>query len=87
MSNTITNVLTVTASPSFEISFYDKFMNAIIDKSQVKNLKVETKIEITDIKLCVETSNLIKKSQLCKSTGNDENENRWKLSNPNKRRI
>ena len=39
MSNTITNVLTITASPSFEISFYDKFMNAIIDKSQVKNLK------------------------------------------------
>ena len=88
MSNTITNVLTITASPSFEISFYDKFMNAIIDNSQVKNLKVETKIEITDIKLCVETSNLIKKSQICKSAGNDENENRWKyIPNGNKYKL
>ena len=85
LSKTAVNTLAVSSSPLFELNFYDKFMNAIIDQSQVKKLNVETKIEVTDIKLCVETSNLIKKSQLCKSKGNDENENRCKyIPNGNK---
>ena len=88
LSKTAVNTLAVSSSPSFELIFYDKFMNAIIDQSQVKKLNVETKIEVTDIKLCVETSNLIKKSQLCKSAGNDENENRWKyIPNGNKYKL
>ena len=39
---------------------------AIIIILIVYKLNVKTTIEVTDIKLCVETSNLIKKSQLCK---------------------
>ena len=88
MSKSALNVLTVSANPLFELSFYDKFMNSIIDKTQVNKLNVKTTIEVTDIKLCVETSNLIKKSQLCKSAGNDENEERWKyIPNGNKYKL
>ena len=77
MSKTTINVVSVRANPLFELSFYDKYMNAIIDKSEIEKLNANTKIEITDVKLCVTNSNLIKLSQLCESTEEDENEQKW----------
>ena len=77
MSKTTINVVSVRANPLFELSFYDKYMNAIIDNTEIEKLNVNTKIEITDVKLCVTNSNLIKLSQLCESTEEDENEQKW----------
>ena len=84
MSLTTTNTLTVTATPKFILSFYDRFMNSIINEDEVKNLQINTNLEVTDVKLCVENSKLNKISSLCKSTSEDENVEKWKyISNGN----
>ena len=77
MSKITTNTLTITNNPKFNLSFYDRFMNAIINKNEVENLVVSTTIEITDVLLCIENNNLNKISSLCKNN-NDENEEKWK---------
>jgi len=78
MSLTTTNILTASADPKFILSFYDRFMNSIINEDEVKNLVINTNIEVTDVKLCVENNKLNKISSLCKSTTDDENEEKWK---------
>ena len=78
MSRTKTNVIPIINTPRFALSFYDKYMNAIINKDEVQKLNVQTRIDVSDIKLCMENGNLNKISFLCKSTSNDENEERWK---------
>ena len=78
MSKTIINTLSISVNPKFILSFFDRFMNEIINQNEIHNLDVKTKIEVTDVKLCVENSNLNKISSLCKSTSNDENEEKWK---------
>ena len=78
MSKTIINILSISVNPKFILSFFDRFMNEIINQNEIHNLDVKTKIEVTDVKLCVENSNLNKISSLCKSTSTDENEERWK---------
>ena len=72
------NTITVTINPSFSLIFYDRYMNAIINMNEVHSLNVNTKLEVTDVKLCVENSGINKLSSLCKSTSYDENEERWK---------
>ena len=78
MSKTNINVLSVTINPNFVLSFFDRFMNSIINENEVKNLGVNTDIEITDVKLCVKNDKLNKLSALCDSTENDENIEKWK---------
>jgi len=78
MSQIAINVLTITNNPRFILSFYDRFMNAIINKEEIQSLDVKTKIEVTDVKLCVNNSDLNKLSYLCESTSGDENEEKWK---------
>ena len=78
MSKTSLNVLTVTTNPVFKLTFYDRFMNAIIDQTEVQKLNVNTEIQITDVLLCVETNYLFKTSSLCKTTETNENIEKWK---------
>ena len=67
MSQTSLNTLTVSSDPKFILYFYDRFFNTIIDENEVKKLEVITKIEVTDIKLCVQDSKLNKISYICKA--------------------
>ena len=78
MSQTNINTLTISVNPKFILSFFDRFMNAIINQNEIHNLDVQTKLEVTDVKLCVQNNNLNKISSLCKSTSSDENEEKWK---------
>ena len=77
MSRTELNSLPVTILPNFELFFFDRFMNAIISESEVSQLPVETEFVVTDVKLCVSNSGVTKLSTVCKTQGNDENEEKW----------
>jgi len=77
MSRTELNVLPTSILPNFELFFYDRFMNAVTNKTEVAELKVATEIIVTDVKLCVSTNVLTKLSNVCKSQNNDENESKW----------
>ncbi|MBR3661202.1 MAG: hypothetical protein IKN63_04835, partial [Bacilli bacterium] len=79
MSQTSLNTLTVSSDPKFILYFYDRFFNSITDENEVKKLDIITKIEVTDIKLCVQDSKLNKISYICKASNNDENDKRWKF--------
>ena len=78
MSRTELNTLPTTILPNFELYFFDRFMNSIIDKNEVEKLDVKTKIVVTDVKLCVSNNELTKLSFVCQTEGIDENEERWK---------
>ena len=77
MSKTELNKLPSTINPNFELFFFDRFMNPVTDKEEVKNLDVGTKVIVTDVKLCVKNNDLTKLSSVCKSENNDENEKKW----------
>ena len=82
MSKTSINTLTITSEPKFLLTFYDRFKNAIINENEIKEFNVNTKLEVTDVKLCIqniEINNVMNKnSTLCKSVNDDENEEKWK---------
>ena len=78
MSRTAVNTIPVSTNPNFELYFFDRFMNSITNKTEVAELKVNTSLVVTDVKLCVSNNDLTKLSNLCKSQNNDENENKWK---------
>ena len=77
LSKTELNTLPVTVTPNFLLNFFDKYENAIVNKTEVELLKVSTQIIVTDVKLCTTNKDLNKLSTLCKSQNNDENEERW----------
>ena len=77
MSRTELNTLPVKVLPNFELYFFDRFMNAIVDQKEVEALKVATEFVVTDVKLCVEGNGLTKLSYVCKSQDDDENEEKW----------
>ena len=77
MSRTELNKLPSTVNPNFELFFFDRFMNPVTDKEEVKNLEVGTKVVVTDVNLCVRNNDLTKLSSLCKSQNNDDNEKKW----------
>ena len=77
MSKKEINTLPVTILPNFELYFFDRFMNSIINQNEVEQFQVGTQFVVTDVKLCVVNNALTKLSNLCKSENNDENEEKW----------
>ena len=77
MSKDTNNILTVSTNPNFILSFYDKYMNSIVNENEVNNLVVSSSIEITDVLLCIKNNKLNKISSLCPNN-NDENQEKWK---------
>ena len=77
MSKDTSNTLTVSNNPNFILSFYDKYMNSIVNENEVSNLVISSSIKITDVLLCVKNNRLNKISYLCPDN-KDENEEKWK---------
>jgi len=77
LSRTELNSLPDTITPNFEIYFYDKYSNQIIDKNEITKLTVTTKIVVTDVKLCVTNNEITKLSTVCKLEISNENERKW----------
>ena len=77
LSRTELNSLPVTITPNFEIHFYDKYSNQIIDKNEIAKLTVTTEIVVTDVKLCVTNNEITKLSTVCKLENSNENERKW----------
>ena len=88
MSRIELNTLPVNILPNFLLTFFDRFMNPIINKTEVELLQITTDIIITDVKLCVTNKDVNKLSNVCKSINGDENEKKWQyLPNGDKYKL
>ena len=76
MSQTEYNILSSQVNPHFLLKFFDKYLNPIVNQTEIDELPIATQFMVTDVDLCVTNDVLSKLSDLC-PTDNNLNEEKW----------
>ena len=77
LSETESNDVDVGTTPIFEVEFYDPYNNQL-EASTVNNIKINTSLVGTEVKLCVSDEGKTKFIKVCPTSNGDDNENKWK---------